>query len=91
MWERESQARSQGTFDVEALSGSGFGAALRPQWVQGEAPGNQWILHIYRVVFYVENDPLFDFCLWFSLRDFTCKNTKDENKKQYDTISILLK
>ena len=39
------QARSQGIFDVEALSGRGFGGRLErppppPNWVQGGAPGS---------------------------------------------------
>ena len=33
----ELQARSQGTFDVEALSGRGLGPPWGPQWIQGEA------------------------------------------------------
>ena len=33
------QARSQGTFDVEAFSGRGFGAALRPPMGPGQSPG----------------------------------------------------
>ena len=33
------QVRSQGTFDVEALSGRGFGAALRPPMGPGQSPG----------------------------------------------------
>ena len=33
------QAISQGTFDVEALSGRGFGAALRPPMGSGRSPG----------------------------------------------------
>ena len=32
------QARSQGTSDVEALSGRGFGAALRPPMGPGRSP-----------------------------------------------------
>ena len=57
----------------------------------GEAPGSKWVLHIYRVVFYVKNDPLFDYYSMILHAKKKKKNTKKKKKntkKKSNTITF---
>ena len=77
------QARSQGTFEVEALSGRGvLGPPWGPQWVQGEAlvgakvakPPEATGFNTFTMQFSALKIILSSIsCLWFLLHDFTCK------------------
>ena len=73
------QARSQGTFEVEALLGRGFGGRLealigsraKPWWgLMGRSPPEANGFYTFTVHFYVKNDLLNLLNIW--LHNFTC-------------------